>query len=208
MNKWSKLALFVTLISTFIALGTGLYLTVKKDADFPKEQFNNLVTTQKAQGDELASFKTEVNEKIDLQNKTIIEYNKSITEFDERITSVEETQAEFLTIVVDKEKEKAQTPPATTPTIPTVPTVPTTTPEVKPEVKPETPKRPETVFVSTRDGLHLRSGASESSSTMGVMPYGTKLTVIGGPETTGKHDWYQVRTGTGREGWVAIQFVE
>lgn len=200
MNKWSKLALLVTLISTFIALGTGLYLTLKKGASFPKEQFNEVVTTQKSQGQELNSLKTDLNEKVDLQNKTIIEYSKSIAEFDERITSVEETQAEFLTIIVDKTKEST-TPPATEPA--TEPAKPTT-----PVTEPAKPKRPDNVIVSTRDGLHLRSNASETSPTMGVMPYGTKLTVIGGPEETGQYDWYKVRTGTGREGWIAIKYVE
>lgn len=195
MNKWSKLALFVTLISTFIALGTGLYLTQKKGATFPKEQFNEVVTTQKAQGQELTSLKTEVNEKIDLQNKTLIEYNKNMKEFDERITTVEDTQAEFLTIVVDKTKEETP-PPVTTPTTPTTP------------AEPQKPNRPETVIVNSRDGLHLRSTSSETSPTMGVLPYGTKLTVIGGPEETGQYDWYKVRTASGREGWVAIKYVE
>lgn len=202
MNKWSKLALFVTLISTFIALGTGLYLTSKKGASFPKEQFNEVVTTQKTQGEVLNTLKTEVTEQIDLQNKTIIEYNKSITEFDERITSVEETQAEFLTIVVDKAKEET---PVTKPTTPV--TTPVTPPVTTP-AQPQKPNRPESVVVNTREGLHLRSSASEASPTMGVMPYGTKLTVIGGPEETGKYDWYKVRTGTGREGWIAIKYVE
>lgn len=193
MNKWSKLAQFVTLISTFIALGAVLFLLLNKEEEaFPSEKFNEVVAEQTKQREDIVVIKTDMDGKLDTQNKVLLE-------FDKRIDQVEETQTEFLTIMAETEK-KAETKPTT----------PVKTPvkaPVKTPVK-EAVKTPAHVLVKSSDGLHLRTKASDDSNSLGVLVNGTKLTVIGGPESSSKYEWYKVKTARGTVGWVAIKFVQ
>lgn len=189
MNKWSKLAQFVTLISTFIALGTVLFLSMNEQEAFPEKKFNEVVKAQTNQGVEIETFKKEVNTKIDTQNKVIIEY-------DNRIKEVEETQTEFLTIMADSQKEepKKEEPKKEEPK--------------KEEPKIEKPKTPKNIIVTSSDGLHLRKDSSDKSGSLGVLPKGTKVEVIGGPEDTGKYNWYKVKTAKGTIGWIAKEYTK
>jgi uncharacterized protein YgiM (DUF1202 family) len=64
----------------------------------------------------------------------------------------------------------------------------------------------DTVVVDT-DYLNLRSGADLASSVIAVLPGGFALTVTAGPTAADGHDWYGVRTGDGRTGWVAAEYL-
>ena len=62
------------------------------------------------------------------------------------------------------------------------------------------------VVVDT-DYLNLRAGADLSSSVIAVLPGGFALTVTAGPTAADGHDWYGVRTGDGRTGWAAGEYL-
>lgn len=52
-------------------------------------------------------------------------------------------------------------------------------------------------------GLRIRAAAGLSAASLKVVPEGTVLTILGGPESVDDYDWYQVRDEYGVEGWVA-----
>lgn len=62
------------------------------------------------------------------------------------------------------------------------------------------------VVVNT-DVLNLRSGAGLSASVIATLPYGTKLTVTGGPIVAEGYTWYPVKTADGTVGWAAGEFL-
>jgi uncharacterized protein YgiM (DUF1202 family) len=61
------------------------------------------------------------------------------------------------------------------------------------------------VAVNT-DGLNLRDAAATSSTVLAVLPKGTLLTVISGPETVDAIDWYRVDADS-VEGYVAGEYL-
>lgn len=224
MNKWNKLAQFITLLSTFIALGVALYLTTQKQAPFPETKFNEVVQTQQEQEEIVDTMKTDVNAKIDTQNKVILE-------FDKRISGVESTQEEVYALI-DKNEENALARDKKTKAAiaeleanGVIAKAPTETIVDKPKEEPkkEEPKKeptakpvekpkgdvPKYVYVNSTDGLNLREKASHGSKSLGVFANGTKLTVIGGPEAASKYNWYKVKTADGKSrGWVAIEYTK
>lgn len=223
MNKWNKLTQFITLLSTFIALGVALYLTMQKQAPFPEKKFNEIVQSQQEQVEVVETMKSDVNSKVETQNKVILE-------FDKRITGVEKAQDEMDTVIDQNEEkalardkktkaaiaeleangviakeptEKVELPPKEVPK-----KEPTVEPKKEPTVKPviDVPKY---VYVNSSDGLNLRSEPSHGSQSLSVIANGTKLTVIGGPEAASKYNWYKVKTQDGKSrGWVAIEYTK
>ncbi len=63
----------------------------------------------------------------------------------------------------------------------------------------------DTVAVDT-DSLNMRSGAGTSASVIAVLPYDTRGTVIGGPQTASGYTWWQIQTSRGT-GWCAGSFL-
>lgn len=58
----------------------------------------------------------------------------------------------------------------------------------------------------TREGglrLRMRAGPGTDQAIVMLLPIGTQMEVIGGPQTGGGVTWWQIRTQGGREGWVA-----
>lgn len=56
--------------------------------------------------------------------------------------------------------------------------------------------------------LNLRNGPGLSAGVIVVLPDGTPLSVIGGPETGGNYTWWEVTSATYGSGWVAGEFIE
>lgn len=187
MNKWSKLTQFITLLSTFIALGVALYLIMQKQDAFPEEKFNEVISIQQVQGEEFKTLSTDLNTKIDTQNNVILEYDK-------RIGEVETKQSEFLTIISEVKKnekstDKAEKPEETAATV-------------------EKKKTPSTLYVKSVDGLNLRKKATVDSASLGILDNNAKLKVVGGPKKAGTHTWYNVQTSKGTKGWVAVKYTK
>jgi len=59
------------------------------------------------------------------------------------------------------------------------------------------------------DALNLRNGQGLDFEVIDVLPYGTGLTFVSLPASGSDdgHDWYQVRTDDGTEGWVAGEYL-
>jgi uncharacterized protein (DUF1330 family) len=205
VNGWSKLAQFLTLLSTFIALSVALYLTLGKEAPFPEQKFTELVQSQGEQELVVAEMKKDIDGKIDTQNKVILE-------FDKRISKVEDTQTEVLTIMEENEKQrklnaeaekKKQEESAEKQNDQTV--------IDKKEENNAPPKEvvvPKHVYVDSSDGLNLRESPSNSSKKIAVLSNQKKLTVIGGPQAGSNYEWYKIKTAEGLRGWVAIEFTK
>ena len=49
----------------------------------------------------------------------------------------------------------------------------------------------------------LRTGGSRSAHSLGKVPRGARVTVIGSWADSKERVWFRIRTGTGRVGWVA-----
>ncbi len=64
----------------------------------------------------------------------------------------------------------------------------------------------DSVVVDT-DYLNLRSGAGLSYAVLDVLESDTALTVTGGPKPADDYTWYEVRTGGGTTGWVAVEYL-
>ena len=52
-------------------------------------------------------------------------------------------------------------------------------------------------------GLRIRGSAGLGGPTVKVVPEGTLLTILDGPQDADGYQWYQVRDEVGAEGWVA-----
>lgn len=92
--------------------------------------------------------------------------------------------------------------PAPTPTTP--PDIPTQTPSPTPT--PTDTPRPPTAIVNSPNGLFLRErpgGVQEVE----LIADGAELLLLPGRETVADLEWQQVRTPTGNEGWVAVEFI-
>jgi uncharacterized protein YgiM (DUF1202 family) len=65
----------------------------------------------------------------------------------------------------------------------------------------------DTAVVNT-DALNLRSSPSTSAGVVATMPYGTTVTIIGGPTSAGGYTWWQVRSTTYGTGWCAGGYLQ
>jgi len=122
----------------------------------------------------------------------------------------------------DTAVEPVNNPPTTGPTntpvglqnlsTPTfTPEIPTETPTASLTPTPETPTATSTSVVDTAvvnspNGLWLRE-APGGTQEVELIPDGTVLTVLPGRETIDDQEWQQVRTPSGNEGWVAVDFI-
>ena len=204
MNKFQKLALFTTLLATFVSLGAALVLlTSPENKAFPQEQFSNVVDQQANQKKLIANFKKNeisIKEKVDEHAKLIEEQRQALSKLNTRVTGVEKSQEEMVAIIEAQDKKingKAPTTPITKPTTPTTPTKPATTTSVSGSV---TVKEP--------TGLYLRGQASTASTAIALIPNNTRLTVIGGPTTSGSYTWLKIKTPSGKIGWIAREYTK
>ena len=55
--------------------------------------------------------------------------------------------------------------------------------------------------------LNLRDGASTGNRVLAVLPQGTRLSIVSGPQPGSGYSWYQVRSGTYGTGWVVSAFI-
>lgn len=90
--------------------------------------------------------------------------------------------------------------PTATPTVvitpsPTVPPADTATPELQ------------TAVVTSGVGVWLRAEPNTESEQLEWVLEGTVLSLLDGEETNEEFVWQQVRTPTGSEGWVAVDFI-
>ncbi len=69
---------------------------------------------------------------------------------------------------------------------------------------PPTAARDGTVTV---DGLSFRRGPGVTNEATGMLPMGTKLTILGAAPN-GADSWLQVRTPAGYTGWVSARYVQ
>lgn len=103
------------------------------------------------------------------------------------------------------------TPATATPLLPTATAVPTLTPPPTPDlsIAPEAITVGYYAEVANTDnvGVSLRGGPSTDNIRLQLIPEGTPLLVIGGPEESNGLIWWQVRLEDGTEGWVAGDFL-
>ena len=102
------------------------------------------------------------------------------------------------------------TPPATTPaaTATLTPAASTATPTSAPSETPTiTPTSEPTAVVTSEVGLYLRE-APGGTEQLELLPVGTVLILLDGQETVDGDEWREVRTSSGAEGWVAVEFIE
>jgi len=98
---------------------------------------------------------------------------------------------------------------------------PTATSQVEPTSVPAVTKEPtpippgviaigaQVTVVDTDFGLNVRSRpVVDPDNSLALVPDGTVLEVIGGPEEGNDYTWWQVRTADGTEGWVAEDFLQ
>jgi len=64
-------------------------------------------------------------------------------------------------------------------------------------------------WVIAADGLNLRAQAATTSTLVGLLPFGTRLTLTGAPTgpDAGGITWQSVRTDDGKTGFVSAQFI-
>ena len=55
--------------------------------------------------------------------------------------------------------------------------------------------------------LNLRDGASTGNRVLAVLPQGTRLSIVSGPQPGSGYSWYQVQSGTYGTGWVVSAFI-
>lgn len=84
---------------------------------------------------------------------------------------------------------------------------PTVEPTPEPTELPPTPA-PVTAVVTSEVGVWLRATPSTTGEQLEWVLNGTVLTVLPGQETADDFDWQQVRTPSGNEGWVAVDFIQ
>lgn len=75
-----------------------------------------------------------------------------------------------------------------------------------PTPEPLTVTQPVTAVVNAVAGLRLR--AEPNGAEIGYVSDGTVVTLLPGREELGGQFWQQVRTGDGREGWVAAEYLD
>ena len=86
--------------------------------------------------------------------------------------------------------------------------VPADTPTPEPTVTATATATPvPTAVVSSEVGLYLRE-APGGTQEVELLPLGTVLTLLDGVETVDDVEWQEVRAPSGREGWVAVPFIE
>jgi uncharacterized protein YgiM (DUF1202 family) len=62
--------------------------------------------------------------------------------------------------------------------------------------------------VQVFDGaLNLRAGASTTNRVIAVLPEGTRLSIVSGPQSGSGYSWYQVQNSEFGTGWVASNFI-
>ena len=102
--------------------------------------------------------------------------------------------------------------PSPTPLFVTPTSIPTLTPIPTPDRATPPPEVSVDYFarVANTDGIGVvvRGGPSVSNIQIRLADEGDVFLVIGGPETGGSFDWWQVRLADSTEGWVAAQFLE
>lgn len=62
--------------------------------------------------------------------------------------------------------------------------------------------------VTTTDPVNMRDSPATSGNSLAVLPTGTSLSVLAGPEQADNYSWYQVQTADGTKGWVASDFIQ
>jgi hypothetical protein len=102
-------------------------------------------------------------------------------------------------------------PATATPLLPTATALPTLTPPPTPDlsIAPEAITVGYYAAVANTDnvGVSLRGGPSTDNIRLELVPEGTALLVIGGPEEGSGLIWWQVRLEDGTEGWAAGDFL-
>ena len=102
--------------------------------------------------------------------------------------------------------------PSPTRILPTPTPIPTLTPIPTPNRATPPPQVQVDFFaeVANTDGIGVvvRGGPNVSNIQITLADEGTVILVIGGPETGGDFEWWQVRLADSTEGWVAAQFLE
>lgn len=116
---------------------------------------------------------------------------------------------------------ETETPAASenTPIIPTFTTGPTATALSTEPAETETPEAesaPEEIAIGVTvevantggDGLNMRGGPGLNFETVELLPDGTQLDVLDGPEDVDGYTWWRVsKTSDETEGWIVSQFV-
>jgi len=107
--------------------------------------------------------------------------------------------------------EPSATPTTPTPTLPVPDVVPTATYPVPNDLStPTTPTMPSTrVRVTGTDGtgVNLRTRPRVDAESLGVLPDGTLLDVVGDDVIADGRTWRNVRTQAGKTGWVTAQYL-
>ncbi|HWK80700.1 MAG TPA: SH3 domain-containing protein [Thermomicrobiales bacterium] len=130
-----------------------------------------------------------------------------------------EPEATTVPGVVVTPTEQINVPTATVEVVVTQPPAPTavaTTPASEPTAttaaeNPATPPAAEIVVggtVTTTEEVNLRPEASTTGDAVAVLPAGTTLTVIGGPQEADGYTWWNVEDTEGDTGWVVADFIQ
>lgn len=73
-------------------------------------------------------------------------------------------------------------------------------------------RAPKEGIVNVSEGLNLREGASTSFDKISLIPFGTRIALLGEPVLNGRTEWrrvwYRDAEGTARVGWVAARYVD
>lgn len=85
--------------------------------------------------------------------------------------------------------------------------MPTIEPSPEPTEEPAT-AAPVTAVVTSEVGVWLRGTPSTTGEQLEWVLNGTILTVLPGQQTADDFQWQQVRAPGGREGWVAVDFIQ
>ena len=107
-------------------------------------------------------------------------------------------------------EEPSRTPAAPVQVTATLPptAVPTDTPSPEPTATATATATPvPSAVVISEVGLYLRE-APGGTQEVELLPLGTELTLLDGLETVDEVEWQEVRAPSGREGWVAVPFIE
>ncbi|MGN6030322.1 MAG: SH3 domain-containing protein [Thermomicrobiales bacterium] len=130
-----------------------------------------------------------------------------------------EPEATSVPGVVVTPTEQINVPTATVEVVvtePPAPTVAPTEPPAEPTAttateNPATPPAAEIVVggtVTTTEEVNLRPEASTTGDAVAVLPAGTTLTVIGGPQEADGYTWWNVEDTEGDTGWVVADFIQ
>ena len=88
---------------------------------------------------------------------------------------------------------------------------PANTPTAQPTLAPTdspTTAVPVTAVVTSEVGVWLRGTPSTTGEQLEWVLNGTVLSILPGQQTADDFQWQQVRTPTGNEGWVAVDFIQ